>query len=530
MGEISGYLRTEGRNIVNNDGIILLDGWGVGNWLVPEGYMWLSDGRTDFDRPRRIEHVIEDLTGHEYAVDFWKNFRDNFVTYQDIKAMAEIGCNSIRIPINWRILMEEEKGTKWNEDGFLLLDRCIRWCTKCGLYVFLDLHAAPGGQTGANIDDSLNNMPGLYTDQDAEDKCVALWGKLADRYSRNETVGGYDLLNEPICPPHDGVNNDGYIPKLMSVYKRIIAEIRKTDTKHMITVEGTHWATDLTMFDKKIDDNMVLHIHRYAEKPEISSLKQYIKKSMELDVPLWVGETGENNNEWCAAYCHLLRQCGIGYNLWPWKKMETGNSFCSVRKPEGYERIFEYLDHGKKLCRTDAQKILNEVLENIKYCNCELHPEIMNHVRRIPPFEMYAVDFDEFPGKGVSFSGINGNCRTGYRDECGMRLVTVSPKRKPLFAFDSMWDRYAIKLGENEFVEYSLGGISCTILIKITVKTAGGDAAVRISSGTEMHDITADNTNNAVSCRIRLNNDRVIRIETLKGCIVLRKIMFGTAE
>ena len=103
MSKINGYLHTQGRKIVDgNNEEIILKGWGLGNWLLPEGYMWLADGGRRFDRPRRIEQVIGELTGKAYAEHFWKSFRENYITREDIRYMAELGYNSVRIPINWR--------------------------------------------------------------------------------------------------------------------------------------------------------------------------------------------------------------------------------------------------------------------------------------------------------------------------------------------------------------------------------------------------------------------------------------------
>ena len=72
---IKGFLHREGRKVVNGVGEeILLKGWGLGNWLLQEGYMWhIFSPR--FDRPRRIEQVVEELAGKKYADTFWKKFR-----------------------------------------------------------------------------------------------------------------------------------------------------------------------------------------------------------------------------------------------------------------------------------------------------------------------------------------------------------------------------------------------------------------------------------------------------------------------
>lgn len=45
--------------------------------------------------------------------------------------------------------------------------------------------------------------------------------------------------------------------------------IREVDPYHMLSIEGAHWAADTGIFDKKYDDNMVLHFHRYAVIPPI---------------------------------------------------------------------------------------------------------------------------------------------------------------------------------------------------------------------------------------------------------------------
>ena len=62
------------------------------------------------------------------------------------------------------------------------MDNLVRWCRKYDVYVIIDMHGAPGGQTGANIDDSPKDQPELFSDKANQDRLVDLWVKLADRY------------------------------------------------------------------------------------------------------------------------------------------------------------------------------------------------------------------------------------------------------------------------------------------------------------------------------------------------------------
>lgn len=230
---VKGFLDVKGQKIVNGDGEeILLTGWGLGNWLLCEGYMWLSKGSENFDRPRRIEAVIEEFAGKEFAEAFWEKFRSTYITEEDIRYLAELGYNSIRIPLNSRLFLSEEaEEIQFLEEGFGLVDDCIAWCKKYGLYVFLDLHGAPGGQTGANIDDSRDDLPRLFMEQNYFDRGIALWEEIARRYKDEWIVGGYDLLNEPIRPKRFDTDTDvdDLLPRLEEFYEKAIEAVRKID-------------------------------------------------------------------------------------------------------------------------------------------------------------------------------------------------------------------------------------------------------------------------------------------------------------
>jgi hypothetical protein len=454
---VKGFLRTKDRTIVNEkEEEIILTGWGVGNWLLCEGYMWMSNGSERFDRPNRIEAVIQELTGSVYAKEFWRKFRENYITKADIRRMAELGYNSVRIPFNWRLFMESEPGIVWKEEGFELLDRCLDWCEEYKIYAFLDMHGAPGGQTGANIDDCIDNVPRLFLDQDCWDKGIALWKKLAERYYDRWIVGGYDLLNEPIAPGA----YDYLLPKLEQFYEEAIKAIRSVDRKHLFSIEGHHWATNTSVFHKKYDDNMVIHFHRYACLPEISAFTEYMELSERLNAPLWLGETGENIHEWFTAMYPLSVDLGIGYNLWPWKKMNRDNSPYAIRIPEGWDELIGYSKGAVHPGYERAQKILDQFLENMKMENCDFHAIVNQSVFRTPGCRVRATDFDELPGLGISYSGLRtpGN-PYHYREATGMGIIEKSSMEQRRFAFDCQWDRFVLELLADEFAVYSINNL-----------------------------------------------------------------------
>jgi len=190
--QAKGFLHTQNQNMVDESGQkILLRGVGLGNWLLPEGYMWrFGDGG---DRPRKIEKIVSDLIGQEKANRFWIEFRKNYIAEADIQRIAELGYNSVRPALNARRFLTEDDNPVFIEEGFALLDRLVQWCKKYGVFVIIDMHAAPGGQTGANIDDSANDRPELFMDEKYQDRLIRLWVKIAEIYKDEPAVCAYDL-------------------------------------------------------------------------------------------------------------------------------------------------------------------------------------------------------------------------------------------------------------------------------------------------------------------------------------------------
>ncbi len=99
FGLAAEFLCTRGQDLVDEHGQrVLLRGVGLGNWLLPEGYMW-HFGEAG-DRPRKIEKLVTDLVGAETAARFWTEFRKNYITEADIARIAELGFNSVRPALN----------------------------------------------------------------------------------------------------------------------------------------------------------------------------------------------------------------------------------------------------------------------------------------------------------------------------------------------------------------------------------------------------------------------------------------------
>ena len=372
-----GFVSVKGKEIIAPDGRpILLRGINLGNWLNPEGYMFRLQNVSSF---RLIDNTIKELIGTDEARQFWKSFRDNYIAREDIQFISSTGLNHIRVPFNFKLFLVEDHPEIWLEEGFKRLDDVIKWCKEENLYVVLDLHAAPGGQTGDNIDDSWS-YPFLFEDEQAQKTTIALWKKLADRYKDETIVIGYDLLNEPI--PHYRENKEELNLLLEPLYKKITKEIREVDSNHIIFIGGAQWNTNFTMFGKPFDDKLVYTFHKYWMPPVQEQIQDYVNFSNEHNVPMWLGESGENEDAWIDSFRVLLESNNIGWCFWPYKKMDSDRGMVQFSKTNEWEEIIKYAETQKKNFeeirnakpdRVIVKKALSDLLENIKFKNCEIN-------------------------------------------------------------------------------------------------------------------------------------------------------------
>ncbi|MDX9924206.1 MAG: cellulase family glycosylhydrolase [Ignavibacteriaceae bacterium] len=375
------YSRTEGKEILDINGKpILLKGINLGNWLVPEGYMFKFKNTNS---PQMIYTLFNQLIGPEESNNFWEQFRENYITEEDFKFIKESGFNSVRVPFNFRLFASEENPDVIFDLGFKYLDKAIDWGNKYKLYIILDMHCAPGGQTGDNIDDSYG-YPFLFESKMMRKLTIDIWSKIANRYKTEKYLMGYDLLNEPIATYFDKTKLNPYLEPF---YEELITEMRKYDSNHIMFIGGAQWNSDFSVFGPPLDNNSIYTFHKYWTATDKSVIQSYIDYSDQYKVPIWMGESGENNDQWIKEFRTTLEENNIGWCFWPYKKLDASSNVLSINKPEDYDLIINYAESDRKSYESirnnkpDAakiNKILAEYLENIKMKNCKVNEGYLN--------------------------------------------------------------------------------------------------------------------------------------------------------
>ncbi|TEB18124.1 glycoside hydrolase family 5 protein [Coprinellus micaceus] len=250
------FLKVQGTQIVDGNGHeVVLHGAGLGGWLCMENFISGYPGCE-----HQIREGLADAIGKEKAEYFFDKFLEHFFAEPDAIFFKSLGLNCIRIAVNYHHFEDDDKPRVLRTDAFRQLDRAISVCAKHSIYTVIDMHTAPGGQSGGWHADGGIHYGSFWRHKDFQDRFTWLWEQIATHYKGNPWVVGYNLLNEPADPHPQQAG-------LMGIYDRLHNAIRAIDENHIIFLDGNTFATDFTKFPEDAGTrwrNTAYSIHDYA--------------------------------------------------------------------------------------------------------------------------------------------------------------------------------------------------------------------------------------------------------------------------
>ena len=367
--------------IVNeNDENVILKGVNLGNWLLWETWMGFVPEYTEDWAYYDTLQVLIDRFGEEKTAEIVKTYEENFITEDDIAQIEKLGFNCVRVPFWYRNFMTED--LKWlseNHDdnkGFQKLDWLISTCEKYGIYVMLDLHGTPGGQSKNHCTGKAGRNE-LYENENMMNATVELWSVIAERYKDNKTVCAYDLLNEP-------QNNGGYdgdyswaaeseeaISHTNKAYDTLYKAIREIDKNHIISFEGV-WSTIVLPNPQEMGyENLLYQLHLYDSEKGMIRYRVDELKTARKDWGVAV-VVGEYNNHECEEYAQKkYEKNDISRIKWTYKTYNAGETWGIFNKD--VERI--------DIKTASYEEIITFIVENTKTQTFNFNAEEMSILR-----------------------------------------------------------------------------------------------------------------------------------------------------
>ncbi len=320
-------LHTKGENLVDPSGkTVLLRGINFGSWFVEEIWMtpWKNKESESAKETVRdhdsLWSTIEKRLGHDAMIRVRNTWRDNWITQEDFHRVKSMGLNHIRLPI-LHDLIDEPGGEE-------RLKKAVAMAKREGLYVVLDMHGCPGGQSNEHHTGK-ENRNRLWFDVENISEMERKWTRLATMFRDDPTVAVYDIMNEPMGAPNPAM--------LHLVYDRVIRAIRKVDPNKVVLVDDGYKGFDTTPHPNVPGWTNVafsLHFYNFDAKTPEDHLKNRLKEDPKIrelqgyrNSPIYVGEfqlepqySALGTKEFTAE----MSKQGWSWCSWAWKACGAG--------------------------------------------------------------------------------------------------------------------------------------------------------------------------------------------------------------
>ncbi|KAF9053006.1 glycoside hydrolase family 5 protein [Panaeolus papilionaceus] len=250
------FLKVEDTKIVDSAGHeVILRGAGLGGWMCMENFISGFPGCE-----YQVREALEEVIGKEKSEFFFDRFLEHFFGDKDAEFFKSLGLNCIRIAVGYRHFEDDMNPRIMKPDAFKHLDRAIAACAAHSIYTVIDMHTAPGGQSGGWHADGGTHLANFWRHKDFQDRLLFIWENIADRYKDNPWVAGYNVLNEPADPHPQHAS-------LINFYDRAYSTIRAKDQNHILFFDGNTFAIDFSKFPDDVLTrwpNSSYSIHDYA--------------------------------------------------------------------------------------------------------------------------------------------------------------------------------------------------------------------------------------------------------------------------
>jgi aryl-phospho-beta-D-glucosidase BglC (GH1 family) len=198
----------------------------------------------------RAQHLKRGINASQWFAQSPRDYSaartDRYTDAADIALIAKLGFDNVRLSVDAAPLEQYPRGEDGLNAEFLgRLDKAVDTMLADGLAVQIDLHPEGGYKQQ------------LRTSNDAVDRLVMLWRRLAGHYAtRDPERVFFEIMNEPEA-------NDPY--RWAGIQARVAAAIREVAPKNTIIATGPNYSDipDLLTQHPLSDGNAIYNFHFY---------------------------------------------------------------------------------------------------------------------------------------------------------------------------------------------------------------------------------------------------------------------------
>ncbi len=275
----------------------------------------------------------------------------------DFRFLADHGFNFVRLPLDYRLLLVDEKPFTHNPAAWSALDDALAFGERHNVHVNIAIHRAPGYCCNPPFE-----TVDLFRDAAPRDLFIWFWQQFATRYKNVDPAHlSFNLLNEPAAPSREQA--------VAAVMRAALKEIHAVRADRVVIADGLcwgRWGGAGTPSFALANDPIAQSVHCY--EPAWLTFHQMNKKDPFLNgpAPTWPGRL-EVPPDQCAEYPHELYMLGSDpwdksvlrdYYFGPWRGLQA----LGVGLHAGELAIFRHTPHNVALAYLeDLLSILHDM-------------------------------------------------------------------------------------------------------------------------------------------------------------------------
>ena len=276
-----------------------------------------------------LGNTMDGHTGFTPNETLWQHVE---TTKQVIKTVHDNGFNTVRIPVTWGTMIDDENGYAINDKWLSRVQDIVDYCVEQDMYVIVNIHHDGAEQTGwlRIASDDFDSV---------KEKYEAVWKQIAQRFKDYDEHLIFESMNE-VTGPGNNIQFD--MDRVMELNQIFVDTVRGTGSNNAyrwLSVPGRYTnITNTTQYDFRlpedtVENSLFLSVHYYnwlfglAENTtytewtkemtdELVAEFAQLEKFTSQGVPVIVGEYGaiDKRNEADRAYHYEVvnRICNTG--------------------------------------------------------------------------------------------------------------------------------------------------------------------------------------------------------------------------
>lgn len=375
-----GRVHANGKYFEVNGKNLLLRGVNLGGWFVTELWMtpWIDQDANNVGTKIIDDFTLYDLLEKRFGKDKTQEIRDkwraNWITEQDFANIEKADLNCVRIPFRDE-LIHEPNGMEW-------LKKAVAMAKRHHIYVVLDMHGIPGGQS-TDQPTGHANQNHFWTSPKDQQKYLDDWKRLAKTFGKDNTVAMFDLMNEPMGAPDTAT--------MFMWQMRALRVIRALDKDTIIAFEdGYKGWNGAPAKDDPDRVNVCFQPHDYMFDAKSAqdhlnqipiNLHRWNDLRNKFKVPIYVGEWNVEpfgGPSVIGPMRDAFRDNNVSWTFWTWKvdpvKGDLGD-WGIARHGKVHEAIDPF---------NDTYSQIMSKLELVNSVHFEVPPKLINSLRPTP--------------------------------------------------------------------------------------------------------------------------------------------------